>query len=235
LPGNIDPSWGEFLDRGTMSLLRDIQDRIGNNYTPPAHRVLRFMHSDLNSLKVVILGQDPYPERGRATGRAFEVGDLKSWQAKFRQVSLKNIIRLLHKTYNNIQIYQDIKPFSVIQKEIREGRFRILPPNQLFGVWEDQGVLMLNAYLTCEIGRPGSHRAIWKGFAVDLVKYMVGKNKGLTWFLWGNDAISYSRYITSGKIYASRHPMMCSERYPDDFLKSDCFRDLKDRINWLGL
>ena len=223
------------LDRDTVSLLRDIQSRIGTNYTPPSHRVLRVMGVDLNKLKVVILGQDPYPEKGRATGRAFEVGDLKSWQDKFRQVSLKNIVRLLHKTYNDIHSYGDIKPFSVIQREIREGNFRILPPNKLFGAWEDQGVLMLNAYFTCEIGRPGSHRSLWKGFTIRLIKYMSDKNKDLTWFLWGNDAISYRPYIISGKIYTSRHPMMCSERYPGDFLKSSCFKDLKDCINWLGI
>ena len=85
------------------------------------------------------------------TGRSFEVGNLSSWSDKFRQVSLKNIVRLLHKNYNYIEDYSKIKKFSDIQKEIEVGDFKILPPNKLFDSWEEQGVLCLNVYPTCEI------------------------------------------------------------------------------------
>jgi len=73
------------------------------------------------------ISHDPYPEKGIATGRAFEVGGLKSWEQPFRQVSLKNIIRLIHKSYNNITRYEDIPSFTEIKKEIKAGRFPILP------------------------------------------------------------------------------------------------------------
>ena len=234
LPRCIDDAWLAFLDEDRLHALGEIEQKIGNHYTPRTENVMRFLSSPLNSLKIVILGQDPYPAEGRATGRAFEVGDLASWQDKFKQVSLKNIVRLLHKTYNGIKVYEDIKKFSEIQKEIKEEKFKILPPDKIFKYWQQQGVLLLNAYLTCEIGNPGSHREIWRDFTIQVIQYMVNKNPTLKWFLWGSDAISYSQYIPEHNIYKNRHPMMCSNRFPDDFLKSNCFQDTRDIVNWLG-
>lgn len=169
------------------------------------------------------------------TGRSFEVGNLSSWSDKFRQVSLKNIVRLLHKNYNNIEDYSKIKKFSDIQKEIESGSFKILPPNKLFDSWEEQGVLCLNVYPTCEIGKPGSHKDIWHNFSIKLLNYISTTNPDISWFLWGKEAISHKEYILSGKIIESRHPMMCSVKYEDDFLKSNCFKDTMDKINWLGV
>jgi len=234
LPAEINSSWNDFLDNEILNMLYNIEKRIGSNYTPDTDKVMRFMRNDLSDMKVVILGQDPYPEKGRATGRAFEVGDLASWQDKFKQVSLKNIVRLIYKTYKNIDNYDEIKSYSEIKKEINAGLFNILPPNKIFESWEKQGVLLLNAYLTCEIGNPGSHRVIWAEFADSLIRYIVKKNNSLIWFLWGKDANVFRKYIIKGQIYSCRHPMMCSVEFEDDFLKSNCFKDTKDIINWIG-
>jgi len=180
------------------------------------------------------LGQDPYPEKGRATGRSFEVGDLRDWNDKFRQVSLKNIIRLIHKNYNNIEDYNEIRKFSTIQEEIKNKNFIILQPDEIFKSWEKQGVLMLNTYLSVESGKPGSHIAIWEDFSESLLRFISSSNKSINWFLWGKQAEEKSQYIISGNKYISRHPMMCSEKYKDDFLKSNCFKDTMNIIDWLG-
>lgn len=227
-------SWSEFLNEETIKILRDIESKIGENINPEPENVLRFLNNDLNNIKVVILGQDPYPEKGRATGRSFEVGDLHNWNDKFRQVSLKNIIRLIHKNYNKIENYNEIRKFSAIQNEINSGDFHLLPPNEIFKSWEKQGVLMLNTYLSVEPGKPGSHIDIWEDFSVSLLRYISSNNKNICWFLWGKQAEEKSQYILSGKKYISRHPMMCSEKYEDDFLKSSCFKDTMNIINWLG-
>ena len=234
LPLDVHNSWKGFLDDTILNELLLIEEKIRDNHTPPAENVLRFMVNDLDALKVIILGQDPYPEKGRATGRAFEVGDMTLWNASFKQVSLKNIVRLLHKTYNNIENYDDIKSFNQIKEEIEKGQFNILPPHELFKSWERQGVLLLNSYLTCEVGKPGSHREIWPEFAGRLIEYISGRKPGLKWFLWGKNANSYSEHIIKGKIYSSRHPMMCSGAYEDDFLKAICFKETADTVNWLG-
>jgi uracil-DNA glycosylase len=214
--------------------LDSIERKIGSNINPAPDKVLRFMQCNLDDIKVVILGQDPYPEKGKATGRAFEVGDLVSWNQKFRQVSLKNIIRLIHKDYNGITEYKDIKKFSQIQKEIEEGKFFILPPNEIFESWEKQGVLLLNTYLSVEAGISGSHISIWESFSRDLLKFISEENRNISWFLWGKMAEDKKRYIKYGKFYTSRHPMMCSELYEDDFLRSKCFKDTMTIINWKG-
>lgn len=234
LLNNYHSSWSEFLNEETINRLRDIESKIGENINPEPENVLRFLNNDLNNIKVVILGQDPYPEKGRATGRSFEVGDLHNWNDKFRQVSLKNIIRLIHKNYNKKENYNEIKKFSAIQDEIKSGAFNLLPPNEIFKSWEKQGALMLNTYLSVEPGKPGSHIDIWEDFSVSLLRYISSKNKDISWFLWGKQAEEKSQHLLSGKKYISRHPMMCSEKYEDDFLKSNCFKDTMNIINWLG-
>jgi uracil-DNA glycosylase len=233
IPDNYHISWEEFLNKNN-NLILEIEDKIGDNINPEPENVLRFLNNDLNKIKVIILGQDPYPEKGRATGRAFEVGDLHSWNEKFRQVSLKNIIRSIHKEYRGYSEYKEIKKFSQIQNEIKKGEFKILPPDKLFKSWENQGVLLLNTYLSVEVGNPGSHKDIWEKFNENLLEYISEKNKNIKYFLWGKHAESRKEYIKSGELYISRHPMMCSSKYEEDFMKNPCFKETKNIINWLG-
>lgn len=232
IPNDYHPSWNKFLTDDIIVELDKIESKIGSNINPAHDNVLRFMKNNLNDIKVVILGQDPYPEKGRATGRAFEVGDLLSWNQKFRQVSLKNIIRLIYKNYNGIGDYGHIKRFSQIQEEIKDGKFSILPPDKIFKSWEKQGVLLLNTYLSVEAGVTGSHISIWQSFSEKLLKFISEENRNISWFLWGRMAEDKTQYIKYGKFYISRHPMMCSASYEDDFLKSNCFKDTMDIINW---
>jgi len=234
IPIDAHASWDRFLSVEVRDELKVIEEKIGRNINPDYENVLRFLKCDLKKVKVVILGQDPYPEKGRATGRAFEVGDLHSWNAKFRQTSLKNIIRLIYKNYNHIDDYDKILKFSEIQSQIADGRFDIAPPDRLFKSWENQGVLLLNTYFTIEPGITGSHISVWESFSIRLLGYISEENENISWFLWGKQAEEKSRYIKSGKFYVSRHPMMCSEKYEDDFLKNNCFKNTMNDINWLG-
>lgn len=234
IPKDVHSSWNKFLNDDIRDELKVIEEKIGRNINPDYENVLRFLRCNLNEIKVCILGQDPYPEKGRATGRAFEVGDLRSWNDKFRQVSLKNIIRLLYKNYKNIDDYNKILKFSEIQKQISDGSFNIAPPSKLFKSWEEQGVLLLNTYFTVEHGITGSHIAIWEPFSIKLLEHISEENKNINWFLWGRFSEEKSKYIKNGNFYISRHPMMCSEKYEDDFLRSNCFKDTMNIINWLG-
>jgi len=234
IPSTFHASWDEFLNEEMLEKLWEIQTAVIDKCTPDKENIMKFLQNDLYSLKVVILGQDPYPEKGAATGRAFEVNGLCSWNSSFRQVSLKNIVRLLHKSYNNIEEYDYILSYSQIKREIEQGIFDILPPSQLFKSWEQQGVLLLNSYLTCEEGNPGSHRELWNSFTCSLLSFISEKKSELYWFLWGRNANVFSSCVKKGIIYSCRHPMMCSEKYEDDFLKSSCFADTKQLVNWLG-
>src|SRR5450756_854455 len=111
LLARVHPSWEPMLDEDTLQLLLDIGKAIGADCLPDPYLILRFLRTDMNLLQIVILGQDPYPGPGAATGRAFEVCGLKSWSEPFRQVSLKNIIRLVWCADHGI------RPFAVSYKQ----------------------------------------------------------------------------------------------------------------------
>ncbi|HKL99823.1 MAG TPA: uracil-DNA glycosylase [Mobilitalea sp.] len=234
LPQDISSSWKEFLSKDILDKLHDIEIRIGYDYTPVIDKIMRFLSVDLDKASVCIIGQDVYYQPGVATGRAFEVNDLYSWNSKFRQVSLKNILRLIHKSYRGITDYEEIKKYSDILNEIENGSFPILTPDKWFDSLEEQGVIFLNSSLTCMINKPNSHKDVWKDFSIQLINYMSLKRPDLIWFLWGNEAISKRQYIPNGIFFESRHPMLCSRTYDNDFLKSSCFKETMNIINWLG-
>ncbi|NLD87312.1 MAG: uracil-DNA glycosylase [Clostridiales bacterium] len=224
---SVNPSWSDFLEGNSLRLWR-IYEKIeasGEAFNPERENVLRFSRVNLDRVKVVVLGQDPYPQKGAATGRSFEVGNLSSWLEPIRQSSMRNILRAIYMAYEGEESYGEIK------KRIESGEFKILPPNRLFDSLEEQGVLFLNTYLTCAVGKPGSHRTLWKEFSRELIRFI--DREGIIFFLWGSDAISYGEIIKKGKIYPSRHPMLCGN-YSDDFLKNPCFRETKDIIDWRG-
>lgn len=231
---SVHKSWFPFFSEQRTRQIQDIEDCIGDNINPEPKNVFRFARMDLNKIKCCILGQDPYPSFPKngvyiATGRSFEVGTLKSWTDNFAQHSLKNMIRLIYKAYNGELIeYEDIK------KKITNGEFNILPPRQWFDNMEDQGVLFLNTYLTCEKGNPNSHREIWKDFNKDLIEYISASNPNITWFLWGGEAQKNEVYIKSGRIYKSNHPRLYDTTSSQAFLNSPCFKDTKDLIDWRG-
>ncbi|HHY64123.1 MAG TPA: uracil-DNA glycosylase [Clostridiaceae bacterium] len=235
LPQKVHPSWNSFLSDDILEQFSEIEEAIGDKYTPSRDKVLRFLETDLSSMKIIILGQDPYPEEGVATGRAFEVGNLDSWSRPFRQVSLKNFVRLIYISKKSIDSYDRIPTFSRIVDEIEKESFRLAGPDRLFSSLERQGVLFLNTYFTVIPGKPLSHREVWQGFTEKLLSWISSMSPEMIWFLWGKNAQSFKPFISKGKFYESRHPMMCSSSYEDDFLKSDCMKNTSDIVDWTGL
>ncbi len=236
IPQDYHKSWEPFLTPERIAELESIARVIkGQPINPSFSQVLRFLRLDLNSIRVVILGQDPYPKPGVATGRAFQIEGLNDWLSPFRQTSFRNILRLIYKTYQGIESYDEIPSFLTIKEEIREGRFRIKPPYELMNDWEKQGVLLLNATFSCLQGKPLSHKTLWSHFTESLLSFIVSYSPSIRWFLWGKEAQLFVPFLSGGKLYLSRHPMMCSSTYEDDFLKSNCFRDMMQEIDWRGL
>lgn len=234
-PNSIDKSWNDFLTPEIIQEIKFIENSIldsENDFTPDIPFVLRFLERSLLDVKVIILGQDPYPQKGVATGRAFEVGTLKSWNEKFSNISLKNIIRAIYYANKNTYLkYSEIKP------KIGD-EFPLNPPNELFVNWEKQGVLLLNTSFTCETGNSNSHEKLWKGFTNKLLEYIASHNKQIIWFLWGNNAKSIVENTEIKNKIESMHPMMCYDKSgrEDDFLfgKINPFLETKNIINWLG-
>lgn len=234
LPQQVHTSWEPFLKESGYALLARIAPQILNGaaYTPQSDKILRFLALDLDAVKVLILGQDPYPQEGVATGRAFEVGPLKAWSAPFRNTSLRNIVRALYDAGHN----EKLSFKEIVGKLDRPlGGFKLLGPDELFKYWERQGVLLINTSFTCELGKPGSHAALWHPFTTELLTYINRKNPEIYWLLWGNHAREAVGQIALKNRLLSAHPMICFKR-EGDFLygSTNQFKATAGLIDWTG-
>lgn len=148
---------------------------------PAKPQVFRAFTTDLNQVKVVILGQDPYHTPGAAHGLAFSVPNS-----------------------------QPIPPSLVnIYKEIDDEYGSHANPRGNLASWQQQGVLLLNSVLTVEAHRAGSHRGKgWEEFTEATVRHLNEKCDHLVFMLWGRDARSKSGMIDKSKhlVLESPHP-----------------------------
>ena len=199
-------------------------------YIPKNEYIFKALRSSISSRKVCILSNEPYSQGEIATGLAFEVKNT-SWVNHEINISLKNILKLLYKTYNG-----KMEDIEKIRKEICHNEFNILPPNELFKSWEKQGVLLLNSSLTAIEEKTGEHNKFWHPFTRDLMEYISTKNENIVYFLWGKDAEQFEKNILNGEIIKSNHPAKGGHSEGEkDFLKGDFFEKTKDIINWLGI
>lgn len=137
-------------------------------------------YTALNSVKIVILGQDPYHGEGQAHGLAFSVPC-----GKPAPPSLKNIFKELN---DDLGIKRD-------KTDLTD--------------WAKQGVLLLNSVLTVESGRPNSHIHIgWQAFTDAIIRTISDKRKHVVFMLWGAYAQSKKHLINADKhlILTAPHP-----------------------------
>ena len=199
-------------------------------YIPKNEYIFKALRSSISSRKVCILSNEPYSQGEIATGLAFEVKNT-SWVNHEINISLKNILKLLYKTYTG-----KMEDIEKIRKEICHNEFNILPPNELFKSWEKQGVLLLNSSLTAIEEKTGEHNKFWHPFTRDLMEYISAKNENIVYFLLGKDAEQFEKNILNGEIIKSNHPAKGGYSEGEkDFLKGDFFEKTKDTINWLGI
>jgi uracil-DNA glycosylase len=154
----------------------------GKRFTPPLKLVFRaFERCPLDKLKVVIIGQDPYPQLGVADGLAFSCGITEK-----PQPSLKNVFEAIEKTvYQEFPTHQD--------------------PD--LSRWAEQGVLLLNTALTCQVDKVGSHYDIWQDFLMYVLDMLSLTNSGLIFILLGSKAQELESVIgPSHYILKASHP-----------------------------
>ena len=230
---NIDESYRDFFNIEKVS---NIQNFINNlnfeskEYTPSEEKIFRALEMKVEDIKVCILGKDPYFQKGVATGLAFEVNK-NSWNAESINTSLKNILKLIYKTYTG-----EIKDINYIRKMIENNKFKILAPNLLFESWMKQGVLLLNSSLTTLVGSAGMHHKFWTPIIKELIEYISSKNNNITYLLWGNDAIIFEKNILNGNIVKHNHPAIVGKLdNPNDFMNGKSFENTKNIVNWKGI
>ena len=187
----IESSWKRVLnDEFEQKYFKELTQKVKELYLNNTDKIFPkgadiFRAFDLcpfDQTKVIILGQDPYPTRGHAHGLSFSVND----HVKPFPKSLKNIFS---------EINNDIgKPF---------------PENGNLSRWAEQGVLLLNAVLTVEEGRPDSHKGIgWEQFTDSVIKMLSTQKEHLIFMLWGAKAGHKRALIDEGKhkVLSSVHP-----------------------------
>ncbi len=183
---NFNHNWPqEIIDEG-IQICNSLN--FDKTVVPNKADVLKFLEINPKKIKVIILGQDPYPTPGVANGFAFAVNS----HAPIPQ-SLKNIFR-----------------------EIKEVRGYVVADRTLIH-WIDQGVLLLNTSLTTIVNKPNAHQHIWKEFTMKVIKWL-DNNFQVIWVLWGNEAKKYMPILHNKYIYdAHPSPLSVNYRQKNTF------------------
>jgi uracil-DNA glycosylase len=184
----IETSWKTALQpEFDKTYFVSLVDFVRREYTskkifPPAPLIFNaFDQCPLEEVKVVILGQDPYHGAGQAHGLCFSVNDGVDFPP-----SLINIF-----------------------KEINRDLAVSVPPTGNLIRWAKQGVLLLNATLTVEAHKAGSHQGKgWEIFTDAVIKLLSEKKENLVFMLWGSYAQQKGAYIDSSRhlVLKSVHP-----------------------------
>jgi uracil-DNA glycosylase len=190
LRGLVEPGWADALAPVADDVLRLLafartETEAGRPCLPEAPRILRAFQTPFEAVRVLIVGQDPYPTPGHAVGLAF------STEASVRPLprSLQNIARELH-------------------DDVGAG----LSNGDLSG-WAERGVLLLNRVLTVRAGSPGSHRGRgWEAVTACAIRALAGRDAPLVAILWGRDAATVRPLLAERAIIESAHPSPLSAR-----------------------
>lgn len=191
-------SWKTFLDdEFEKPYFKELAKFLHNAYSiktiyPPKQKVFRAFSTDLNQIKVVILGQDPYHTPGAAHGLAFSVPSGQPIPP-----SLKNIYKEIEDEF--IQTITKSEYWEMKKRHESGDLTR----------WQKQGVLLLNNVLTVEAHLAGSHRGQgWETFTEDTIKYLSKNRKHLVFLLWGRDARNKAKLIDQTKhlVLEAPHP-----------------------------
>ena len=178
---------------GDWSKVIDLQeaDRIIRKLSASNHTICpklkdifkAFTLCSLNALRVILLSQDPYPQRGVATGLAF------ANSSNTQELS------------PSLEILKE----SVINYAIPHRTINFDPSLEK---WEAQGVLLLNSALSCEVGRIGSHILLWRPFIKSLLTNLSKYHTGIVYVLMGTQAQTLEPYINKqfNHVIRCRHP-----------------------------
>lgn len=184
----IEQSWKNLLSaEWDKDYFIRLTDFVRNEYRtktifPPAGKIFAaFDACPADNVKVVILGQDPYHDIGQANGLCFSVNP-----GIQQPPSLVNIF-----------------------KEIHDDLGKEIPSSGDLSHWAEQGVLLLNATLTVEAHRAGSHQGKgWEEFTDEVILRLAQDKSGLVFMLWGSYAIKKGAFIDRTKhlVLTSPHP-----------------------------
>ena len=181
----VHPSWAAALEpvADTVAHLGDFlrgEVAAGRGYRPAGGHVLRAFEQPLDDVRVLLVGQDPYPTPGHAVGLSFSVG-----------ADVQPVPRSL------ANIYQELQTDLGLPR----------PSTGDLSPWADQGVLLLNRVLTVAPGKPASHRGKgWETVTAQAISALVRRGGPLVAILWGRDARNLVPHLHGIPAVESAHP-----------------------------
>jgi uracil-DNA glycosylase len=181
----IDPGWADALEpvAGRIAAMGDFlraEVAAGRRYLPAGDNVLRAFKQPFDSVRVLIVGQDPYPTPGNAVGLSFSVAP----QVRPLPGSLVNIFRE----------YSDDLGYPA-------------PATGDLVPWSERGVLLLNRVLTVAPGQPGSHRGKgWEEVTEQAIRALAARQEPMVAILWGRDARTLAPLLGDVPRIESAHP-----------------------------
>lgn len=188
-----DSGWSHFL-RGHLfsteftKILEFLvnENAEGRRFTPSLKQVFRaFTECPIDKVKVVMIGQDPYPQPLVADGVAFSCGNTNKPEASLRYI------------LNAVEDTVSFEDRDVVDETTKFNLDRL----------SHQGILMLNSALTTEVGKVGKHVEVWKPFMEYLIDMLNFQQSGLVWALMGKQAQQYEALIGDHHyIVKSTHP-----------------------------
>lgn len=181
----VDPGWAAALEpvSTTIASIGDfLREEVaqGRGYLPHGEDVLRVFVAPFSDVRVLIVGQDPYPSLGHPIGLSFAVDK-----------AVRPVPRSLHNIYKELRSDVGVEP----------------PIHGDLSAWVDQGVMLLNRVLTVQPGYPGSHRRKgWETVTATAIHALVERGGPLVAILWGKDAIALEPMLGSVPVVKSVHP-----------------------------
>jgi uracil-DNA glycosylase len=184
IPG-IDAGWSDALQpvAGQIAAMGDFlraEVAAGRKYLPAGNQVLRAFRQPFGDVRVLIVGQDPYPTPGHPVGLSFSVAP----EVRRLPASLVNIFR-----------------------EYRDDLGYPAPSNGDLSPWTERGVMLLNRVLTVQPGKPASHRGKgWEEVTEQAIRALAARPVPLVAILWGRDARSLVPLLGDVPCVESAHP-----------------------------
>jgi len=152
----------------------------GRSYLPAGDNILRAFRQPLADVRVLIVGQDPYPTPGNPVGLSFSVAP---------------DVRRLPPSLINI--------FAEYSSDLGHPR----PSTGDLTPWSERGVMLLNRVLTVQPGKPGAHRGQgWEKVTEQAIRTLAARGGPLAAILWGNDARNLAPLLGSTPSIQSAHP-----------------------------
>jgi uracil-DNA glycosylase len=183
----------EVVESGWAAALAPVADRIaamgeflraevaaGRRYLPAGQHILRAFHQPFADVRVLIVGQDPYPTPGHPIGLSFAV-----------ERDVRPIPRSLQNIYRELRDDLGVTP----------------PEHGDLTAWAEHGVLLLNRCLTVAPGRSAAHRGKgWEAVTDQAIRALVARDTPLVAILWGRDAQTLKPLLAGIPTIESAHP-----------------------------